>query len=92
MPHLVARSFAIKGTLQVSATGSSGVSRTALECEIRWLGERHPDFYHSPWSQLEIAKVRELVENSKEGEVDWVEIATKLGVSLSVCRRRKWYN
>ena len=66
---------------QVSAAGVNYVQRTPEECEIRWLGGRHPDFNHSPWSQDEINKVRELIGNAKEGEVDWVEIATKLEVS-----------
>ena len=57
------------------------MQRTAQECEIRWLGDRHPEFDHSPWQPLEIKRVKELVGNAAEGEVDWVEIASKLGVS-----------
>ncbi|CDO74003.1 hypothetical protein BN946_scf185043.g52 [Trametes cinnabarina] len=63
---------------KVSSTGAS-VQRTAKECEIRWLGERHPDFNDAQWSQAEVAKVRELVDGAREGQVDWVEIAQKLG-------------
>jgi hypothetical protein len=66
--------------MQVSAAGSNAVHRTAQECEIRWLGERHPDFDRSVWSADEITKVKELVGEAEEGDVDWVEIATKLGV------------
>ena len=59
------------------------MQRTAKECEIRWLGERHPRFNHAQWTQSEIIKVKELVAGAREGEVDWVEIAEKLGVCLS---------
>ncbi len=56
------------------------MQRSAKECEIRWLGERHPQFNNSQWTQPEIAKVKQLVATANEGEVDWVEIAKKLGV------------
>lgn len=56
------------------------MQRTAQECEIRWLGDRHPEFNHSSWSKAEIDRVKELVGDAKEGEVDWVIIATRLGV------------
>ncbi|KAL7282168.1 hypothetical protein ACG7TL_003637 [Trametes sanguinea] len=62
----------------VSSVGPS-VHRTAKECEIRWLGDRHPDFNDAQWTQAEIAKVRELVDGAQEGQVNWVEIAQKLG-------------
>ncbi|KAI0356567.1 hypothetical protein OH77DRAFT_1373697, partial [Trametes cingulata] len=58
---------------------SPSVQRTARECEIRWLGDRHPQFNDAQWTQAEIAKVRELVDGAREGEIDWVEIAEKLG-------------
>ncbi|GJE84916.1 snRNA-activating protein complex subunit 4 [Phanerochaete sordida] len=64
---------------KVSAAGVHGISRTAEECEIRWLGERHPDFDRSNWSQPEISRLKELIGDAKEGEVDWVQIAAKLG-------------
>ena len=66
------------------------MQRTAQECEIRWLGDRHPDFDHSQWTQPEIARVRELVGDTPEGHVDWVDIAAKLGVgSVNLaCKRR----
>ena len=66
--------------VQVSSAGSNAVHRTAQECAIRWLGERHPEFDRSSWSPAELAKVKELVGDAKEGEIDWVEIAAKLGV------------
>ncbi|TBU44763.1 hypothetical protein BD309DRAFT_1079798 [Dichomitus squalens] len=58
---------------------STTVQRTARECEIRWLGERHPQFNNAQWPQSEITKVRELVGDARQGEIDWVKIAEKLG-------------
>ena len=71
--------------MQVSSA-SSTVPRTAKECEIRWLGERHPEFDRSQWPQSEIAKVKQLVGSAKEGEIDWVDIAAKLGVGFHPSR------
>ncbi|OCH93548.1 hypothetical protein OBBRIDRAFT_885384 [Obba rivulosa] len=65
--------------MKVSSSNSVTVQRSAQECKIRWLGERHPHFNHTQWTQSEIAKLRALTENAREGEVDWVDIATKLG-------------
>ncbi|KAH9942556.1 Homeodomain-like protein [Amylocystis lapponica] len=64
---------------KVSSSGSSIVQRSAKECEIRWLGERHPQFNHTQWTQSEINRVRELLSGAKEGQVDWVDVAAKLG-------------
>ncbi|KAI0771930.1 hypothetical protein BD413DRAFT_604069 [Trametes elegans] len=55
------------------------VQRTALECEIRWLGDRHPEFSDTQWTQAEMAKLRELVHGALPGQVDWNEVAEKLG-------------
>ena len=64
------------------------MQRTPQECEIRWLGDRHPSFNHSEWSKAEIEKVQELIGDAKEGEVDWVDVAAKLGVRvISTCTR-----
>ncbi|KAI0091868.1 hypothetical protein BDY19DRAFT_927189 [Irpex rosettiformis] len=64
---------------KVSDAGVNYVQRTAQECEIRWLGDRHPEYNHSEWSQEETTRAVELVGSAKEGEVDWVDIAAKLG-------------
>ncbi|KAI0663109.1 hypothetical protein C8Q70DRAFT_493312 [Cubamyces menziesii] len=64
---------------QKVTSASTTVHRTAKECEIRWLGERHPEFNDAQWTPSEIAKVRELVDGAREGEVDWVDVAQKLG-------------
>ncbi len=57
------------------------MQRTPQECEIRWLGDRHPEFNRSPWTEPENTRVKELVGDLGQGEVDWVDIAAKLGVS-----------
>lgn len=58
--------------------------RTAQDCAIRWLGDRHPQFVHTAWTASEIEKLQTLVENAPERPLDWVEIANKLGVRLYV--------
>ncbi|KAI0688546.1 hypothetical protein BC835DRAFT_1284480, partial [Cytidiella melzeri] len=63
---------------KVSGAGVNYMHRTAQECELRWLGDRHPGFNHTEWSKEEIARVVALVGDAKEGEVDWVDIAAKL--------------
>ncbi|KAI1792838.1 hypothetical protein LXA43DRAFT_972192 [Ganoderma leucocontextum] len=58
---------------QKVSSASTIVQRTAKECEIRWLGERHPQFSDAQWTQSEIVKVKELAR------LDWTQIAEKLG-------------
>ncbi|KAF8268284.1 hypothetical protein EI94DRAFT_1728203 [Lactarius quietus] len=55
--------------------------RSAKECEIRWLGDRHPRFNHSAWDESEVAAAQKLVEgrDCEGGDVDWVSIAEQLG-------------
>ncbi|KAI0072080.1 hypothetical protein K474DRAFT_1729844 [Panus rudis PR-1116 ss-1] len=67
--------------LKVSAGASTAFQRTARECEIKWLGSHHPRFNHSAWTQTEISRVREIVDGSKDGEVDWNDVAAKLGTN-----------
>ena len=55
-------------------------TRTGRECEIRWLGDRHPNFNHEVWSDEEVTKLRVLVVECKGSQPDWVDIAQKLGV------------
>ena len=55
-----------------------------MECEVRWLGDRHPEFNHTTWMGEEIAKARALVTDVPEGQVDWYEIAKKLGVYVHI--------
>lgn len=60
--------------------------RTAKECEIKWLGDRHPRINHAQWSQPEISKCRDLVDayRTKHGSgvtVDWVWVANELKVT-----------
>ncbi|KII95876.1 hypothetical protein PLICRDRAFT_34825 [Plicaturopsis crispa FD-325 SS-3] len=58
---------------------TSAAPRSARECMIRWLGDRHPDFNHGPWTQPEIAQLTELTSGKEEGEIDWVDVARELG-------------
>lgn len=66
--------------IQVSSAASTSIQRTARECEIKWLSTRKSHVNNSPWTPGEISRVKALVEGYKEGEVDWTEIALKLGV------------
>ncbi|KAH7888000.1 Homeodomain-like protein [Phlebopus sp. FC_14] len=58
----------------------SMTTRTARACEIRWLGDLHPDFSHEPWTQEEISSLKALLLQGKgKGmQPDWVDIAKKL--------------
>lgn len=60
----------------------SSVKRTALECEVAWIGNYHPKINHDEWSKSEIDKLNELIRQENGGSVDWVSIAKKLGVSI----------
>lgn len=53
--------------------------RSATECKIHWLGDRHPRFNHSPWPASEIETAKALVEGREGSEIDWVSIARQLG-------------
>ncbi|KIO13068.1 hypothetical protein M404DRAFT_994019 [Pisolithus tinctorius Marx 270] len=60
---------------------ASMTTRTARECEIRWLGDRHPDFNHDPWNEEEIFRLKSLVAGCRNGSPDWSDIAQKLGTN-----------
>ncbi|KAI0316986.1 hypothetical protein OF83DRAFT_1172384 [Amylostereum chailletii] len=62
-------------------SNSVTVERSAKECEIRWLGDRHPRFNRSPWAPEELSRAKVLVEGLSEGDVDWVDVAVKLGTN-----------
>ncbi|KAH9179932.1 hypothetical protein EDB89DRAFT_1923961 [Lactarius sanguifluus] len=64
---------------KVVADSSAISQRSAKECEIRWLGDRHPRFNHSTWDESEVAAAQKLVEGCEGGDVDWVSIAEQLG-------------
>ncbi|GLB33565.1 putative myb-like DNA-binding domain containing protein [Lyophyllum shimeji] len=58
------------------------VKRTADQCRIRWLGDRHPRINHGEWSSNELEKLKGLVSTQLEvnnGKVDWVQVAKDLG-------------
>jgi hypothetical protein len=57
-------------------------TRKPRECEIRWLGDQHPDFNHGPWTQHESTKLKELLAEHSNKQVDWEAIADKLGVRM----------
>ncbi|OAX39173.1 hypothetical protein K503DRAFT_106227 [Rhizopogon vinicolor AM-OR11-026] len=62
-------------------TSSSIYTRKPRECEIRWLGDQHPDFNHDPWTQDETTKLKELVAKHDDEQVDWEAMADKLGTN-----------
>ncbi|KAF8558784.1 hypothetical protein OG21DRAFT_1454685 [Imleria badia] len=57
----------------------SVTTRTARECEIRWLGEQHPEFNHEPWSKDEVLKVKSLAAEFTDSRPDWMTVAKRLG-------------
>lgn len=57
-------------------------ARTPRECEIRWLGDQHPCFNHRPWTEDEITKLKGLVVEYGNEQVDWEAVVDKLGVCL----------
>ncbi|KAI9466791.1 hypothetical protein BJY52DRAFT_1234364 [Lactarius psammicola] len=64
---------------KVVADSSAISQRSAKECEIRWLGDRHPRFNHSAWDESEVIAAQKLVEDCEGGDVDWVSMAEQLG-------------
>ncbi|KIM83791.1 hypothetical protein PILCRDRAFT_818814 [Piloderma croceum F 1598] len=67
------------GRVAEKVSSVASLPRTARDCAIRWLGDRHPQFLHTPWTPTELAKLQDLVKNAPEGPIDWVEIASSLG-------------
>jgi hypothetical protein len=57
-------------------------ARTPRECEMRWLGDQHPCFNHGAWTQDEITKLKGLVVEYGNEQVDWEAVVDKLGVCL----------
>ena len=71
--------------LKMTSRNRAHGSRTAKECEIKWLGDRHPSINHAQWSQPEISKCRDLVdayraEHGHEVTIDWSWVAKELKV------------
>ena len=74
--------------LKMISSNRAHGGRTAKECEIKWLGDRHPSINHAQWSQPEISKCRDLVDAYLTGRgpgvtVDWVWVASELKVTSS---------
>jgi len=63
---------------QVSAATST--TRSARECEVRWLGDKHPDINHASWSQTEVTQLKAIIAKLPEGRLNWVQIAKDLSV------------
>jgi len=61
-------------------------TRTARECEIRWLGEQHPEFNHDPWSKEEVLKVKSIAAEFVDNQPDWVVVAQRLEVRHNISR------
>jgi hypothetical protein len=71
-------------SLCYQVSSSSSVLRTARECEIRWLGDRHAEINHSPWEQDELLRLNAILGDYQDGGVDWVLVARKLGVRFAL--------
>ncbi|KAF9040635.1 hypothetical protein BJ165DRAFT_1491235 [Panaeolus papilionaceus] len=61
----------------------SSVKRTALECRICWVGDKHPSINHGEWTEDEIKRVNEIVLEAQKSQspVDWVAVAEELGTN-----------
>ena len=72
----------LKYFILVKVSDASSVKRTAIDCRVCWIGDRHPIINHGEWEAPEIAKLSELVFEilKEESTVDWVEVAKQLGV------------
>lgn len=69
--------------IQVNSDSFTISQRSATECKIHWLGDRHPRFNHSPWPASEVVAAKALVEGREGSDIDWVSVAQQLGVCLS---------
>lgn len=74
--------FCTKMFHSVKVSDASSVKRTAIDCRVCWIGDRHPGINHGEWAAPEIAKLSELVSEilEEKSTVDWVEVAKQLGV------------
>lgn len=63
-------------------SGVSAIKRSAEECRIRWVGDRHPRINHGAWNSEEHDQLSRLIVRATEAssKVDWVDIAKQLGV------------
>ncbi|KAF8232476.1 hypothetical protein L208DRAFT_1272139, partial [Tricholoma matsutake] len=62
----------------------SSIKRTADQCRIKWIGDRHPRINHGEWPAAEIDKLKDIIDNQRaagEGNIDWVRVANELGTN-----------
>ncbi|KAJ7086654.1 hypothetical protein C8R44DRAFT_33702 [Mycena epipterygia] len=61
---------------------TSSIKRTAEECKIKWIGELNPAVTRGTWSSSELQSLQNILEDyPNQGNVNWVEIAKKLGTN-----------
>ena len=72
----------LKYAILVKVSDASSVKRTAIDCRICWIGDKHPRINRGEWAAAEIARLNELVSEvlEEKNTVDWVEVARTLGV------------
>jgi hypothetical protein len=71
---------------------TSTVPRSSRECEIRWLGDLHPQFNHDAWSQTQLANLKSLVAEYDDQPVNWVEVSQQLGVRVYMPKHTDFMN
>ncbi|KAH8106261.1 hypothetical protein BXZ70DRAFT_1038169 [Cristinia sonorae] len=64
---------------RVASSGTADVQRSATDYQVRWCGSTSSQWNHTVWLQSEITRLKELVGDAKQGEVNWVQIAHQLG-------------
>ncbi|KAF8897317.1 hypothetical protein BD779DRAFT_1667314 [Infundibulicybe gibba] len=60
----------------------SATKRTAEECRIKWIGDRHPTINHGEWLTGELDRLKDLVGARLDRDnIDWVSVAKELGTN-----------
>ncbi|KJA24523.1 hypothetical protein HYPSUDRAFT_473559 [Hypholoma sublateritium FD-334 SS-4] len=62
---------------------ASSVKRSAIDCRIVWVSDKHPSVNHTAWSEDEMNALNGLISQYTKDKkaVDWVEISEKLGTN-----------
>ncbi|KAF7981605.1 hypothetical protein HWV62_32668 [Athelia sp. TMB] len=66
------------GRVAEKVSTAANFPRTAQDCAILWLGDRHPKFTHTPWATPEISKLQALIKATPTGTINWAQIAKDL--------------